>query len=74
MGSPGGTPTARGSPAAPCVRLTPAGFWPPTSGIATPTDLTRLDSNYRLTPRNGPTPPCTTSTPAECCGPGFSAA
>ncbi|MFE9975695.1 integrase core domain-containing protein [Streptomyces hirsutus] len=34
----------------------------------------QADSNYRLMPRNGPTPQCTTSTPAECCGPGSSAA
>ncbi|MGY3205739.1 hypothetical protein ACVW19_006254 [Streptomyces sp. TE5632] len=37
-------------------------------------DLTKPDSNHPLMPGNGPTPPCTTSTPAECCGPRSSAA
>ena len=31
-------------------------------------------ANYRLLPGNGPMPQCTPSTPAECCGPGSSAA
>ncbi|MEV0695205.1 integrase [Streptomyces sp. NPDC050388] len=48
--------------------------WPPAGGTATPTDLTRPDGDYRPMPGNGPTPPCTTSTPAECCGTRSSAA
>ncbi|WP_341874064.1 hypothetical protein [Streptomyces prasinus] len=56
------------------ARPTPATSWPPTNGATTRTALTRPGSDYPLMSGSSPTSQCTTSTPAECCGPGSWAA
>ncbi|MHC0429107.1 hypothetical protein ACX6XY_02815 [Streptomyces sp. O3] len=52
----------------------PGRSWPSTSSTTTRTAPTEPGTSYHPTPRNSPTPQCTTWTLAECCGPGSPAA